>query len=741
MKSDSRDNIFATYAKIYSDLGYAVVPVVRKGKSPLVKNWASVSEAIAKVETYRQKFPNANIGLIAGKILLTERVFAFIDIDDDRLVPFVRAIAPSISGKIGSKGQTIFYQASPKLKSTKLRGPNASAPAVEIFTTTGQTVIPPSVHPNGQRYGWIGTPLQKIKPADLPLLDDSAYRILVGVLKNKNAWEIINGGPSVKAHEFMLRLTSSGIANLTENLDWLAEALNLLFDPAYTGNTKAETRAMLESASKKHLGSGSKNEDQSTASIAVELASEGCELFHDSRGRAFISIRITHAGIANLRLDSEEANNFIRRKYYNQFKKPLHSAPLTQAIDTLKAQAFYEGNRHHVAVRMGRHGDEIYVDLGREDHLLIRITPSGWNTTFDAPIKFWRPAGFGELPVPTRGGDLNGISELLQLSAQNWLLVLSFILSALRPGGPFFCLLVDGEQGSGKSILCTIIKRIIDPAVVERLPLPNSDEQLFIQANGNHLLVFDNVSGIRSEVSDALCRLSTGGGIAKRKLYTDDDIHLLHLCCAFVINGIGEYANRPDLIERAILVSLPSMAEGSRRTERMILNEVSSLLSGWLGKLYDVIATALANEGTVEDPKNIRMADAAAWLKAAEPATGVVEGSLIAAIEQSQFNSVVDRILENTLVVTLEAVIANGAFSGRVSDLFERLKDINERPDRTFPRTPAHLSNQLQRLRPAMAKVGIFARLERKSRDGRWVTVWRKGQDPSKPAPDPFRRM
>lgn len=249
------NSIFADNAPLYRDRGYAVVPVKRGAKSPLIKNWASATATSAETfETQRERFADANIGLLAGVKLPNQRTIVFIDIDDERLVPFVCAVAPSICGKIGSKGLTNFYQAEPGLKSVKLRAPTATAPAVEIFTATGQTVVPPSIHPTGKQYRWHGRSLLEIKYDELTILNPAAYAILIAVLKNKKAWEIINGGPEVKGHELMLKLTSSGIANLTDDLDALANALNLLFDPAYAGNTRAETLRMLESARKKGLG-------------------------------------------------------------------------------------------------------------------------------------------------------------------------------------------------------------------------------------------------------------------------------------------------------------------------------------------------------------------------------------------------------------------------------------------------------------------------------------------------------
>ena len=44
-----------------------------------------------------------------------------------------------------------------------------------------------------------------------------------------------------------------------------------------------------------------------------------------------------------------------------------------------------------------------------------------------------------------------------------------------------------------------------------------------IAANNGHLLAFDNLSGLPAWLSDALCRLASGGSFAVRQLYTNDE--------------------------------------------------------------------------------------------------------------------------------------------------------------------------------------------------------------------------
>jgi hypothetical protein len=52
---------------------------------------------------------------------------------------------------------------------------------------------------------------------------------------------------------------------------------------------------------------------------------------------------------------------------------------------------------------------------------------------------------------------------------------------------------------------------------------PREERELMIAANNGHRPAFDNLSGLSPWLSDALCRLASGGSFAVRQLYTDDE--------------------------------------------------------------------------------------------------------------------------------------------------------------------------------------------------------------------------
>ena len=98
------------------------------------------------------------------------------------------------------------------------------------------------------------------------------------------------------------------------------------------------------------------------------------------------------------------------------------------------------------------------------------------------------------------------------------MLVVAWLVAALRNSGPYPVLALSGEQGSAKSTLTAILRELLDPNTAPLRALPREDRDLFIAATNGHVLAFDNVSGLPAWLSDTLCRLATGGGFAVRQL-------------------------------------------------------------------------------------------------------------------------------------------------------------------------------------------------------------------------------
>ena len=171
--------------------------------------------------------------------------------------------------------------------------------------------------------------------------------------------------------------------------------------------------------------------------------------------------------------------------------------------------------------------------------------------------------------------------------------MIAWLLAAVRDKGPYPLLVLAGEQGSAKTTLAGMLRALVDPNVAPLRALPRDDRDLFIAASNGHLLAFDNVSGLPYWLSDTLCRLATGGGFATRQLYTDTDEVLFDAARPIVLNGIEDMVSRPDLADRAIFLSLESISEARRRTERELWRAFRDRAPAILGALLSAAVRGL----------------------------------------------------------------------------------------------------------------------------------------------------
>jgi hypothetical protein len=107
-----------------------------------------------------------------------------------------------------------------------------------------------------------------------------------------------------------------------------------------------------------------------------------------------------------------------------------------------------------VHIRVGEHEGRIYLDLADKHWRTIEIGLKGWRVVSSPPVRFRRAAGMLPLPMPQRGRCIQTLATFLNLPGWNeFVLILAWLLAALRPSGPYPLLAIAGEQGSAKTVL------------------------------------------------------------------------------------------------------------------------------------------------------------------------------------------------------------------------------------------------------------------------------------------------
>jgi hypothetical protein len=305
----------------------------------------------------------------------------------------------------------------------------------------------------------------------------------------------------------------------------------------------------------------------SSADVLLSIAT-AARLFHAGDGISFADLMIDgHRETWPLR--SKRFQAWLRQQYYERTWDAPSPAALNAALNALEAQAQFDGPQRKVSLRLAEQDGLIYLDLTDEFWRCVEIGANGWRIAEDPPVRFRRSAGMQPLPLPLRGGSIEALAPFLNLASENdFVLVVAWLLAALRAGGPYPVLAIAGEQGSAKTVLSKLLRAVIDPGVAPVRALPRDERELFIAASNNHVLAFDNLSGLPPWLSDTLCRLTSGGAFSTRQLFTDQDEILFAAARPVILNGIEDVITRPDLADRAILLMLAPIAEWQRRKMR-----------------------------------------------------------------------------------------------------------------------------------------------------------------------------
>ncbi len=459
----------------------------------------------------------------------------------------------------------------------------------------------------------------------------------------------------------------------------------------------------------------SKNGKETPAQIALRLL-ENVELFHSSDEKSYASITAGNH-IETYQLNQTGFKQFVTKIYWKEAKNTLNNQTLTDILSVLDARAKFDGKEHPTFHRIARYEDNIYLDLCSDTWELVEVSAEGWKviSTKDCPVKFIRPKGTGALPTPEKGGSVDMLRAFIHVPDEEWLLITSFLMACFKPEGPYPILNLVAEQGSGKSTTAKILKWLVDPAsTLGRLlrTAPRDEQAIFIGAKSNHVLAFDNLSGVRSWLSDALCVLSTGGSFVSRALYTDNEENTLEAMKPVILTGIGDLAVRGDLLSRSLIVSLPRLTSREIVTENILWKALETSRPQILGGLLDTVSLGIRNMSTLEHKPETRLADFECWAVACESALGVESTNFVTAYKHSRQTSVEVVLSNSPLPPQINALLkrCNGIWQGTSSELLADLEEYaSERTLKQYgwPKNPNQLGKDIDRLAPALREIDI----------------------------------
>lgn len=483
---------------------------------------------------------------------------------------------------------------------------------------------------------------------------------------------------------------------------------------------------------------------QNQASQLTKFVEQRFELFHDANKDVYV--RELKTGEVRS-LSSRQFRDCLLAGFYSVTGKSPRDQSVREALGTLAGLGRFQGEQRAVHLRMAGSCGEYWIDLAAPGcSRAIRLRPGHWEVVENAKIAFVRPESMQPLPIPTPGGSIDLLWKVANVPHGSRLLALTWLVECLRPDTPYPVAELLGEQGSAKSTTQTALRRLIDPNACDLRGAPKSVEDIFVSAGACALVSYENISHLSPPMQDALCVLATGGGFAKRKLYSDSEESVITVKRPIILNGISAAVTAQDLVDRTITIETPVI------TERQ---EVTCLWRGYeegraqlLGALLDIAAKALAILPDMQIPADDRprliefalLGMAVAVAVGQEPADFLRE---FGASRQESLSRTIDASPVAAAVVDLIEARPQG-MTAPVKEILQTLEQYRPTGCDSWPKSPKGLGDALRRAAPALRQLGIDCKCLGKGSGGvvRWevkkklIDSRAKTLHCSEPAPD-----
>lgn len=170
--------IFADHVDEYRARGFWPRPVIVGDKRPPMNQWERSDPAIdpAELASWKRKYARLGIGLVQGSTFPDGSRLGALDIDEEQYVPLARAMLFNpVCARVGARGLAFFVRVTAETSKRVFELKTRSGTTIhvgELLVGSTFCVIPPTIHPNGNAYRWLGPSLLDVEYSDLPLIED-----------------------------------------------------------------------------------------------------------------------------------------------------------------------------------------------------------------------------------------------------------------------------------------------------------------------------------------------------------------------------------------------------------------------------------------------------------------------------------------------------------------------------------------------------------------------------------------
>lgn len=682
--------------------GYSVIPV-GPDKRPLVA-WKEFQVRIASDEEIRSwisNLPHAQVGIVTGKI----SGIVVVDVENGGDPSF---LPPTTIARTGGGGWHYYYNYVPFNNKARIRE------LVDVRGDGGYVVAPGSKSNKGS-YAW----LEQVEvlpdfPIDLFVAQHNERALNCQQASGQDVLEY-RGVSHGQRNDAMARYIGSILVKVHPS-DWhtkawsMAAMANQKNSPPLSNN---ELKAVFESitSAEKKKPHGKSEKMSKTVQLVDLLINAGAKPFLDQFGTPWVAIN--GDGSLIMRIQSRDFSNLLMKLMYDH-KITAGKDTISQVVGVLSGKALSDNSKYKLHLRAAKDADgNHWYDLG--DGRIIKFENGSWSIVNKPPIIFASYKHQGAQPIPENNGCLDDLMALINTANEyDQILLKIFIVTGFIGGFAHPVLVIHGQHGSAKSTLFRFIKDLIDPAQLSLVP-PIKDQAQFIQVVAhNWVCMFDNLSGVKQDLSDSICRACTGGGFSKRELYTNDDDFIYDVQHIIGLNGINNVVVNSDLFDRSILVELARIPEEHRKTDQEINDQYNKIKPGLLGTCLKVAAKAMEIKPTIKLAKKYRMADFTVWGCAVAEALGIDKEKFLMAYERNAKLQNEESIENSPVALAVIELIKSKkiGIEAEATYILDQLNRINNcgltgTHDKYWPSNSRSFGKKFREITPSLEKIGL----------------------------------
>ena len=271
----------------------------------------------------------------------------------------------------------------------------------------------------------------------------------------------------------------------------------------------------------------------------------------------------------------------------------------TEAVDYLTVRAAHAPVRP-VALRSTWSSDscELWLDLGDSDGTVIAVNSTGWEKVQGPPVVFRRVPTMASMDISLESVDraeaLRLLRSLVPVQDVDIPVLLALLLVAWCDGVAQPIVLWSGPRDSGKTMTARFLLSLIDPTTHNRGGgFPPNDPAWKARANTARVVLVDNAGHITRTMSDTLCRVSTGGEMTTKALYTDDTPHVADLIIPVWLTTVDTGVLLEDFASRVVKMELTPLDPEVRLAETELVRRQKEAAPVIRGFFLDLLAEVL----------------------------------------------------------------------------------------------------------------------------------------------------